>query len=206
MTLFSVADAIGTFAFAISGFLVGARKKLDWLGITIASVLTALGGGIIRDVIVGDLPQAFSKQLVFAIIAAGMACAWLFRRHNERLEKNIFFIVMDSIGLVAFAASGALIGITHHLNLFGVLLLAFLTAVGGGIIRDVLVNEVPFVLTSQFYASVALLLAFALYCLNAFNLLDSVSLMAAASGALALRLAAHFGNWNLPTLSTPPKE
>ncbi len=201
MTLFWIADTIGLVSFSISGYLMGVRKRLDLLGILIAAYLTALGGGIIRDVIVGRSPTAFTQSSVLLFATVGILLAFLFRLHKkERLERFSLFIVMDSIGLVAFALTGALVALESGFNLFGVMLLAFTTAVGGGMLRDIMVNEVPMVLKSDFYGTIALLIAAAIFVCDRIGILGGVTLFAIATAALALRLVAYYKKWQLPKL------
>jgi uncharacterized membrane protein YeiH len=201
MTLFAWADAIGLVSFSISGFLMGVRKELDLLGLMIAAFLTALGGGIVRDVIVGRTPVAFTQSSVLLWVLLGIAAALAFGLHKkEQPERHSLFILSDSIGLVAFAATGALVGIESHFNLFGVMLLAFITAVGGGMVRDVMVNEVPIVLVSDFYGTIALLVALLLFLADWFGLPGTIALPGVAAGALTLRLVAYRRQWRLPKL------
>jgi len=202
MTLFAIADALGLASFAVSGYLMGVRKGLDLLGILIAAFLTALGGGVIRDVIVGRMPVAFTETAVLLYVTAAVAVAYLFRLHaKKRPERFAIFILMDSMGLVAFALTGALVGIESGFNIFGVMLLAFVTAVGGGMIRDIMVNEVPMVLTSDFYGTIALLIAVSVFlCDRLGGCLGNFTLIIIAAAALALRLIAYKRGWRLPKL------
>jgi len=201
MTLFDAADAIGLVSFSISGFLMGVRKGLDLLGIVIAAFLTALGGGVIRDVIVGRTPVAFTESSVLLFVVAGILLALLLKLHTkEQPERFAIFIIMDSIGLVAFAITGALVGIEAQFNLFGVMLLAFITAVGGGMLRDMMVNEVPIVLTSDFYGTIALLIALLIYICNLLACLGTFTLLIIAITTLSLRLLAYYKKWELPKL------
>jgi len=202
LSYFWIVDILGIFAFAISGFLVGVRKELDILGIAIASFATALGGGIIRDSIAGKIPFAFVENYPFITVFVSLLLAYFFKIHKrDKIERRMMFVVIDSVGLIAFSVTGALIGIELGLNIFGVLLLSFITAVGGGILRDVLINEVPFVLTSQFYGTVALLNGGALYLLHLFGALNLLSILLCSAIALTLRLLAYFRDWNLPKIS-----
>jgi len=201
MSLFDAADAIGLVSFSISGFLMGVRKGLDLLGIVIAAFLTALGGGVIRDVITGRTPVAFTESSVLLFVVAGILLALLLKLHTkEQPERFAIFIVMDSIGLVAFAITGALVGIEAQFNLFGVMLLAFITAVGGGMLRDMMVNEVPIVLTSDFYGTIALLIALLIYLCNLLACLGTFTLLIIAITTLSLRLLAYYKKWELPKL------
>lgn len=201
MEYFWVADIIGICAFAISGFLVAVRRGLDVLGVAIAAFSTALGGGIIRDVIVDKIPFAFIHSYPFFSVLIAIFLAIVLKIHKkEMVERRVLFVVMDSIGLIAFSVTGALIGVEFGLNLFGVLLLSFITAVGGGILRDVLINEIPFVLVNQFYGSVALLNALLIYSLFKLNMLEPLYILICSIFALTLRLIAYFRDWHLPKI------
>ena len=159
---------IGTFSFALSGYLVGVKHRLDLLGVTVLATLTAVGGGTLRDVLVGRVLQIFFDNTVFYQIVSTVAVAWVLRLHkrNHRL-LNRLFIVADSIGLIAFSLAGAQIGIDCGLSMIGVAIVGFISAIGGGVVRDMLVNDVPFILHRDFYGSIALLVAAALYLTHA---------------------------------------
>ncbi|NET71276.1 MAG: trimeric intracellular cation channel family protein [Sphaerospermopsis sp. SIO1G2] len=201
MDIFSLASIIGTIAFALSGFLVGARKELDVMGIFILAMLTANGGGAARDVVVGRLPGVLTDIYAFLIVVGVIAGALLFRLHTHtQLEKHRLFVLSDSLGLVAFSITGALVGIEEGLSIFGVMVLAFFTASGGGVLRDVMVNQIPSVLSSDFYGSVAILLAASLYGLHAYGLDNDVSIAILFIAALALRLVAYRCQWRLPRI------
>ena len=162
--MFEIAEYIGIVAFAMSGFFIAIRNKLDFLGVLIAVFLTALGGGILRDVIVDKTPYTFTHTLPALIVVSVMTLLVIFRFHKRpSIENKPLFIFSDSIGLVSFSITGAFIALEAQLNLTGVLTLSFMTAVGGGIIRDVIINEVPFVLKTGFYGTIALLIGFILY-------------------------------------------
>src|SRR5574343_114325 len=160
-------SVIGTVAFAISGYLLGVRKHLDLLGIIIVTLLTAIGGGVIRDMLVGRMPQVFLDNTNLIIIALSVLAAMAARLHKRENELlTTLFILADSIGLVAFSLAGAKLGVEYHINAFGVILLGFVTAVGGGIVRDMMVNDVPFILHKDFYGTVSIVVAAALYLLS----------------------------------------
>ena len=158
--MFEVAEYIGIIAFAISGFFVAVRNKLDLLGILIATFLTALGGGIISDIAVDKVPYTFSNDYPAIIVLSVLILLILFQFHKKQsIENKPLFIISDSIGLVSFSITGALIATQHNFNLTGVLAISFITAVGGGIVRDVIINEIPFIFKTGFYGTVSLLMA-----------------------------------------------
>jgi uncharacterized membrane protein YeiH len=199
--MFEIAEYIGIIAFAMSGFFIATRNKLDFLGVLISVFLTALGGGIIRDVIVGKTPYTFSHNTPALIIVAVMILLVVFKFHKkESIENKVFFILSDSIGLISFSITGALIALEHDLNLTGVLALSFITAVGGGIMRDVIINEIPFVLKTGFYGTIALLIGLIIYFLNSFDLMNIVSLSILFISGIILRLIAYYKKWAIPML------
>lgn len=199
--IFATASVVGSVAFAISGFMTGVRNDLDLMGIFVLSFLSANGGGVIRDLLVGRTPAIMASTLPFWLTAFAIACAIVFRLQNAAVEQRRIFVVSDAVGLAAFGIHGALIGIETGLHWFGVITLSFLTATGGGMIRDMLVNEVPMVLREDFYGSVALLLAIAVMCLHHTGTVSPVSLLAVFVSGVALRLIARKRRWRLPKVT-----
>lgn len=198
---FQAASLIGTASFTLSGFLLGVRKHLDILGLFIVAALTAVGGGVIRDILLNKVPSILTHATPFCTIITVIIVAFVLRLHHKGdLERRLLFVLSDSIGLVAFSITGATLAMEASLNVFGVMMLAFATAVGGGIIRDTLVNEVPFLLKSEVYGSVALGVGGSLYLLNTFGVLNMILIGVIGALALALRLLAYFKNWHLPKL------
>jgi uncharacterized membrane protein YeiH len=197
--MFEIAEYIGIIAFAMSGFFIATRNKLDFLGVLISVFLTALGGGIMRDVIVDKTPYTFSHTSPALIIVLVMILLVLFKFHKrESIENKPLFILSDSIGLVSFSITGAMIAVESQLNLTGVLALSFITAVGGGIIRDVIINEIPFVLKTGFYGTIALLIGIILYSLNRYGIMDIYTLSIVFILGVILRLVAYYNKWAIP--------
>jgi uncharacterized membrane protein YeiH len=197
------ADILGIIAFALSGFLVGVRSNLDLLGIIISASLTALGGGVVRDVILDRTPFAFNEYYPAITVLTTIAIAFAFRLyHREQIERQWLFVISDTIGLVAFSITGALLAIDAEFNFFGVIILSFLTAIGGGVLRDILINQVPAVLVSDFYGSIALIVSILLLVFSALTGLSTLSVAIVAVIAITLRLAAYIKGWHLPTLKT----
>ncbi len=190
---------IGTISFALSGYLIGVKKSFDLLGIIILAILTAIGGGILRDVLVNRVPLAFTDSSAIGIIFLSLLVAWLLKLHRKNdLARNQLFIVSDSIGLAAFSIAGAQVGLQAELNLFGVLFLGFLTAVGGGIVRDMMVNDIPFILHEDFYGTVAIFIAGSLFLLKYLGATHPIWQYVLFSIGLGLRLLAHQKAFRLP--------
>lgn len=196
-----VADILGIIAFTLSGFLVGVRNNLDLLGIIISSSITALGGGVVRDVILDRTPFAFNEYYPAVTVFATITLAFLFKLYRrEEIERKWVFVTSDTIGLVAFSITGALLAINAGFNFFGVIILSFLTAVGGGVLRDTMINQVPSVLISDFYGSIALIVALLLLLISHFFTIEPISVSIVATIAITLRLLAYKNSWHLPTL------
>lgn len=194
-------SAIGTVAFAFSGYLVGVRKHLDLLGILIVALLTAIGGGVIRDVLVSRIPLVFYDYTNLIVIAVTLLLSWLAGLHRrESATFGRLFLIADSIGLVAFSMSGAQVGLSLDLNAFGVVLLGFITAVGGGVVRDMMVNDIPFILHRDFYGMVAILVAVGLFIMDAFGAVNVLTLQLLFILGLGVRLMAHWGELALPKI------
>ncbi|WP_345418241.1 trimeric intracellular cation channel family protein [Actinomycetospora chlora] len=152
-----VLDLAGTFAFALNGALTAVRvARLDIVGVVTLGMITALGGGILRDVLLGALPPAtFSDWRYLVVAAVGGLVAFGLSRQLERLATPI--TVFDALGLGLFAVTGASRALALGAGAGQAVLLGALTAVGGGTLRDVLVRRVPTVLSSELYAIPALL-------------------------------------------------
>jgi len=198
---FIFADIIGIIAFSISGFLIAIKNNLDILGILIASALTALGGGIIRDAILSSAPFAFTSFYPAMTLITTIFLAYLFRLYKKAsIEKKWIFVISDTIGLVAFSITGALLAINAEYNFFGIIILSFITAVGGGVTRDIMINQVPTVLISDFYGSIAVIVALLLGTVQLLGIMNEVSIISIALFSIVLRLIAYKKGWRLPKL------
>jgi uncharacterized membrane protein YeiH len=155
-TTFLVLDLAGTFAFALNGAWTAMRvARLDIVGVVTLGMLTALGGGFVRDTILDALPPAtFTDWRYLAVAAAGALVAFASGHIADRLAMPI--LVLDAAGLSLFAVSGALKGVDFRVGVAQAVILGVITAVGGGTLRDVLIRQIPAVLTSGLYAIPAL--------------------------------------------------
>ncbi|WP_428925369.1 trimeric intracellular cation channel family protein [Marinibacterium sp. SX1] len=199
---FSVFDIIGTVAFAYSGFVAGARRRLDLLGVVIVAYLTASAGGALSQVLLGEVPRILTDELaaglILGTVIVGLVLHWTGIR---RVERRWTFVAADAIGLAAFALTGASLALGHGLGMFGTTLLAFLTAVGGGLLRDSLIGDVPVVLRSGFYGIIAVLVGLAVFACDRLALAPDVAPVVIFAGAVVLRLIAHARDWSLPVLT-----
>lgn len=194
-------DIIGIISFAISGFLISIKHDLDMLGIFLMAFVTALGGGIIRDTIAGRIPYSFTDSILPLVVLVTLIIAIILKLHKkENLDRKELFIFSDSIGLISFSISGALVALSIGANFFGVVILSFITAIGGGIIRDVLINHIPLVLSKDFYGTVAIIIAILMYTLNSIDMLNNMSVLSVFIFGLVLRVMARKYKWKLPKL------
>ncbi len=135
--------------FSFSGSVVAREEEFDFLGIAILSITTALGGGILRDIIINsNAPYALNDYMPYIAIALGMFTALKFKK----LQDNLGIIILDAIGLSAFTVSAGINAVNAGYNCITVIFCCFLSAVGGGIIRDIMVNRKPYVFQKDIYA------------------------------------------------------
>ena len=194
-------DIIGTIAFALSGYILGSKAQLDILGIFFISSVTSFGGGVVRDLLVDRTPFIFQETYPATIVLITITIAYFLKlHHNTKLTDNYIFIVTDSIGLSIFAFTGATIAIINEFNFGGVVFLAFLTAVGGGIIRDIVLNKIPFIFVSEFYGTVAILIGIITWIINTFYIINTFTIIGILLFGFIMRLLAFKYNWRLPKL------
>ena len=199
--MFELIESIGVVAFAINGFLVAIKRDLDLLGVFISMFLTALGGGLARDVILGLAPYSFTHTLPPLLVLIVLLIMILFKLHTKiDLDNNRLIILSDSLGLVAFSINGALLAINSGYNLAGVLSLAFITGVGGGIARDVIINQIPQILTTGFYGSVTLIVGLILYLFNQFATINFYIILITLIFGFILRVIAYKNSWHIPKI------
>lgn len=205
-TLYYLLDLAGTFAFAISGATAARQRGLDLFGICAIAFTVACGGGIIRDICIGAIPPTGLsnwRYLVTAMIAAGMTIGlYPFVR---RLNHPVLFF--DALGLSLFAVTGAQKSLAYGHNAEVAVLLGITTAVGGGVLRDILLNRIPLILEKEIYASAALLGALIVVSGHYFNWFSSdwISIIALIT-CFGLRLLALRYHWNLPVYSNNQTE
>jgi len=200
---FYLMDLTGTFVFAVSGAIAGVNKKLDIYGIFVLAIMTALGGGMIRDTMLGRTPPVAFIDFSYMIAAfAGAMCTWFFFTYMQKAAKLLR--IMDAIGLGIFSVIGAQVSLSLGASWYAAIGMGILTGTGGGMIRDVLSGSVPMVMQKEIYA-IASLFGSSLYVLGrSVGIPDSISAIIAALATTGIRLLAILKNWQLP--QTPPKQ
>jgi uncharacterized membrane protein YeiH len=197
-----VLDLVGTFVFALSGALVVVRQRLDLFGVLVLSFVAACGGGILRDTMIGATPPAALQDWRYVAIsmAAGLLTFWragAIERWRNPVQS------MDAVGLGVFAVAGALKAQAFGLGPVGAILLGMLTGIGGGMLRDVLVAQVPAVLKAELYAVAALAGAGVVVLGKALSLPLTPVVVAGVVACTGLRLFAIRRGWRLPTAQPP---
>ena len=199
-------DLTGTFAFAVNGGLTALRmaQQLDIVGVVTLGMITALGGGIIRDVMLDSLPPAtFSDWRYLAVAAGGGLLPFLFGRNLERLNMPI--TVLDAAGLSLFAVTGASKALGLGLGPAQAIILGTITGVGGGTLRDVLIRQIPSVLSSGLYAIPALIGATATVLAILLGVYGLLAGLGAAALCFGIRMLGVRFDLNAPSPRTPPE-
>ena len=207
MTFFLVCEWLGTAAFAVSGAMVAIDKGMDLFGVIFLAMITALGGGTLRDVLIGHFPPRMFTNYQFLALAVCCALvvfvmADIYKERYVRKEGGIERVnnVFDAIGLGVFAVSGARIGMEAGFadNAFLVTFLGMTTAVGGGMIRDVLLQRIPFVLNKRVYAVAAIAGALTYWGIEVVFLNPVLAYAVGWLVTVTLRMLATIYKWNLP--------
>lgn len=207
-TMLLVLELIGTCAFAISGAVLGITKRFDIFGVIFSGIITALGGGTIRDLLLGNLPPAMFRNYIYLIFAVA-TCLLTFIVASilkNKFSENIVIIdkvnnIFDAIGLGVFTIVGMNVAINSGFsdNFFFVVFLGMTTGCGGGILRDAIVGEVPFVLRKRVYAVASIAGGIAYYVM--YIMLQQGVVISSVVGItliFALRILASVFKWDLP--------
>lgn len=202
-------ELIGTAAFAISGALIAIQRKLDLFGVIFLSIITALGGGVVRDLLIGNIPPVFFYSYEYLSVAFICAVGVFLISTKIKIGKKaepivkIITLLFDSLGLGVFSVAGvdAAISAGYTDNAFLVIFVGMTTAVGGGILRDVMSNATPFVLQKHIYATAALIGSTLYYILVYYcNLTKEWSILIAVFSVVIIRCLSARYHWSLPKI------
>jgi uncharacterized membrane protein YeiH len=195
-----VLDLIGTFVFALSGATAGIKQRLDLFGVLVLSFAAASAGGIMRDLLIGAVPPVAISDWRYLRVSllAGLVIFFKFP-HSERLRRlHNFVLIFDAAGLALFAVAGTQKALGYGLHPVMAALLGMLTGIGGGMLRDVLVAEIPNVLRSELYAVAALAGAAVVVVGHLLTVSPTAAAIAGAAFCLGIRLIAIWRGWHLP--------
>ena len=197
--MFYLLDIIGTMAFAMSGALTAMNKKLDPFGIFIIAFVTAVGGGTLRDIMIGRTPVGWMRDLNYVyVIAIGFILAILFRKKFYKLRTSLF--LFDTVGLGVFTLIGLEKGISVGLHPVICIALGTMTACFGGVIRDILCTEIPVIFRREIYATICILGGIVFFLLRKLDLNNDVLYLTTSLFIISVRLMAVKFKWYLPTL------
>ena len=197
MSVLQVLDLLGVFVFGLSGATLAIEKQLDLFGVWVLAVVTALGGGLIRDVCIGAVPPAAlssSRYLVVAL-AAGLV-AFFAAPHVRRIAGAV--LLFDAAGLGLFVATGTGKALDAGLGALPAIVLGCITGIGGGMVRDVLVSEVPTVLRRELYAVPAVIGAGVVCVGDGLGAAASATASAAAAVVFGVRMLGLWRDWHFP--------
>ena len=200
MNFIDIFDYIGTLVFAISGTLTAANKRLDFFGATVIGFVTAVGGGTLRDMMLGDTPVAWMRTInYFLVIVLGILITIMFSKQVMKLRRTLF--LFDTIGIAIFTIIGLNKALAFGIHPPLAVIMGITSAVVGGIIRDTLTNEVPLIFQKEIYATACIAGALVYLLLNYFNVSEVVNQSITILTIIAIRLVAVRFNISLPRLS-----
>lgn len=195
--MFYLLDILGTMAFAISGVLTAMNKKMDPFGVFIIAFVTAVGGGTLRDVMIGRTPVGWMQDLNYVyVILIGFFLALLFRKRLDKFRTSLF--LFDTIGLGVFTLVGLEIGISIQLHPVICVALGTITACFGGVIRDILCTEIPVIFRKEIYATICIIGGVVFFTLKQLNLDNDILYLITSLVIIILRLLAVKYKWYLP--------
>ncbi|RED26266.1 putative membrane protein YeiH [Flavobacterium cutihirudinis] len=195
--MFHLLDIIGTMAFAMSGALTAMHKKLDPFGVFIIAFVTAVGGGTLRDTLIGRTPVGWMLDIQYVyVIILGFFLAILFRKKFDKLRTSLF--LFDTIGLGVFTLIGLEKGIMIGLHPVICVALGTMTACFGGVLRDILCNEIPTIFRREIYATICIFGGIVFFALKRLNLEDDILYLLTSLVIISVRLLAVKYKWYLP--------
>ena len=200
-TLLLAIDLIGTFVFAVEGASAALQGNLDILGVLVLAFATALGGGIVRDVLIGAIPPNSIRDWRYPATAfLGGAAVFFLNSFVSRVPSSVL-TTLDAAGLALFAVAGAAKALDYGIHPLLAMLMGGVTGVGGGTIRDILLARIPTVLRSDVYAAAALAGAAAMILILELKLRPAIATTVGLAVCFILRMVAVWQHWNLPRIS-----
>lgn len=199
MNIFEILDYTGTAVFAISGALAGMRKEFDPFGVIILAAVTAIGGGTLRDILIGNTPVGWMEHSLYIyIIVVSCVLAVVFRKYLVYVRKTMF--LFDSIGLGLFTITGVQAGQMAGLDPIICIILGTMSASFGGVIRDILSNQVPLIFHREIYASACILGGILFLILHSYGISNAINSLITSSAVVLVRVLAVKFKWHLPKL------
>ncbi len=205
--IYFIVEILGTIAFATSGAMVAISKKVDIFGVLVLSAITALGGGCIRDILIGTMPPRMFSDYRYVIVATIVALivfvvAYIFRDLYEKSQKTVDSVnnYIDALGLGIFTVTGVQVALEtgYKTNAILAVCLGVITGIGGGVLRDVMLREIPFVLKKRIYALASIAGGVTYYYMSVSSLGRTKSIIVSVAVTFVIRLLATIFKLNLP--------
>ena len=199
--VFAIINIIGIVAFAFVGAMKAIRAQMDILGIVVVGIVTALGGGVTRDVLINKIPNALNSGADLAVAAFGVLSAGLIYKAEKKDVSNCYYIMIpDALGLAMFTATGAIVAYSAGVSGVGLIILATITGVGGGVVGDVLLGRAPVILRDDFYATCSIIGGACFHIMASIGADFAKASMVCIGVTLLVRILAIHGRWRLPKL------
>lgn len=203
MGLYQLVDILGTIAFAVSGVLVAMDKRLDLFGVLIIAFVTAIGGGTLRDLLIGNTPVTWMRDLTYVtIIPSTMVLTIIFSKQLKYLRKSLF--LFDTIGIGLYTMLGIEKGLEAHLSPIMCIALGTMTASFGGVLRDILCNEIPVIFHKEIYATACILGGALYFAIEALGVPEDYAYVVGILAVIIMRVLAVRFSIRLPNIY--PKE
>ncbi len=199
MEIFSYINIGGTIAFVASGTLAGIRQKLDIFGILVIAFVTAIGGGTLRDLLIGQSPVKWlmDVNIIYLIVGVSLTTI-LFRKYIDKLDKTLLFF--DTLGLAFFTIKGIEVGLETQLSTPSCIILGTITACFGGVIRDILLNEVPTIFSKEIYATACIVGGISFFVFKNFDISQTLLELLTFIIIIGIRFFAIKTNFTLPKI------
>lgn len=190
---------------AMSGALAAGRRNMDMFGVAFVAFVTALGGGTVRDILLGNFPVVWTQHMLYIYLTVGAGVATMFIAHFVQ-RLRMMFLLTDAMGLVAFTIIGCDVALKLGYEIPVVIMSGITTGIFGGILRDILCGSTPQVLREELYASVSILVALVYLLMLYFKVPEGITLAVAFITGLSVRMLAIKFKWSLPVFSYDPEK
>ncbi|MEO9872658.1 trimeric intracellular cation channel family protein [Ekhidna sp.] len=200
MTILYFIDILGTMVFAISGALAGRDKKLDFFGIAAVGLITAIGGGTVRDVLLGSTPVGWMEDLIYlTMIGSGIIISLLFGKAVLKLRRTFF--MFDTVGIAVFTVLGLQKALNLGVHPVIAIMMGMVSAVFGGVLRDIVCNEIPLIFRKEIYALTCLCGGILYVILDRLSVEQIINTIITVSFIMIFRVMAVKFKWKLPDIS-----
>ncbi|MBQ7941149.1 MAG: trimeric intracellular cation channel family protein [Muribaculaceae bacterium] len=204
ITFLLIVEIIGTLAFAISGIRLAAVKRFDWFGAYIVGLVTAIGGGTIRDLFLSTTPFWMLNYWYLVVTAIALGLVIIFKRYLVRLDHTVF--IFDTIGLALFVVIGMQKSIDFGFPMWVAIIMGTITGAFGGVLRDILINEEPLIFRKEVYATACIAGGLVYWLIAYCNGSTVVQQVACATIIIVVRVLSVVYNWSLPVMGNDSKK